>query len=248
MNINPAALSQLKNQGSDKMKMKKLEESAAQFESIFIAKILKEAMPEGEGGDSVLFGKSNAREIYKSMLYDAMAGDMAKAGGLGLKEIITKEYSELYSAISKPSKKELNIVDGDFRLSSEFGFRKDPFKGKTSFHYGVDLAAPSGTRVNTPVEGEVIFSGVMGGYGNCIKVKGNNNNTYVFGHLKSLSKSSGDRIKQGDKIGEVGSTGRSTGPHLHFEVRDQKGDAVNPLELFSFSGKKIEKHMAHGGK
>ncbi len=222
---------------------KKLQEAAEQFEAIFIQQILKEAIPEDGGADAELFGSSNALETYKSMYQTALSEEMAKSGGLGVKGAIMAQYADLYKDMAakggkSAGKDSAQIVDGDFRVSSDFGFRSDPFKGTNDFHYGVDLAAAEGTLVRSPVPGKVVFSGELRGYGNCVKIEDDAGKVYVFGHLKKNSVSEGDEVTKGTSIGEVGSTGKSTGPHLHFEVRASDGTAINPETLFSFNQSK----------
>lgn len=105
------------------------------------------------------------------------------------------------------------------RMSSKYGYRKDPFSKKKTFHGGVDISAPEGTSVLASAEGEVIFAGRKKGYGKLIILKHKLGYETRYGHLSKIDVSLKDSIQKGDKIGEVGSTGRSTGPHLHFEVR-----------------------------
>ncbi len=112
-------------------------------------------------------------------------------------------------------------------LSATFGNRMDPFTGQRDFHPGLDISTPMGTPVHAPAEGVVISCGAKGGYGNTVVIDHGNGIVTRYGHLASYSVKPGQRIRRGDAIGAVGSTGRSTGPHLHYEVwiRDQ---AQNP--------------------
>lgn len=109
------------------------------------------------------------------------------------------------------------IEDG--RMSSNYGIRKDPFSKKKTFHGGIDIAAPKGTSVLASASGEVVFAGKKGGYGNLIVIKHILGYESRYGHLSKIRVKVGALIKKGELIGDVGSTGRSTGPHLHFEVR-----------------------------
>ena len=118
-------------------------------------------------------------------------------------------------------------VDG--YLTSSFGQRVSPFgTGSSDFHKGLDIANRVGTPVKAPAKGVVTFVGWDGGYGNCIVINHGNNITTRYAHLNSASVKVGQKIQRGDKIGAVGNTGRSTGPHLHYEVR-VGGVCVNPL-------------------
>lgn len=104
-------------------------------------------------------------------------------------------------------------------LTSGFGTRLDPFTKKKTFHGGIDIAAPRGTDVIASADGEVIFMGRKGGYGKLIVVKHIMGYETRYGHLDKMNVHLGDHVKKGQKIGSVGSTGRATGPHLHYEVR-----------------------------
>ena len=122
------------------------------------------------------------------------------------------------------------------RVSSYFGTRDDPFHGHKANHMGLDIAADAGTPVYAMQEGVVSFSGVKGGYGNCIKI---NHFFYMvpelpqvtalYGHLSTMYVKEGDIVKRGQVVGLIGSTGRSTGPHLHYEVLYQ-GKNIDPVE------------------
>lgn len=104
------------------------------------------------------------------------------------------------------------------RITSGFGNRNHPIYKKNSFHSGLDLATPSGTKVFSTADGTVVKSGYNKGYGNYVIVKHNKTYKTVYAHLKSRNVTKNDRVKKGDIIGFVGSTGISTGPHLHYEV------------------------------
>lgn len=113
--------------------------------------------------------------------------------------------------------------------TSSFGFRSNPFDGEgAEFHPGVDFRGAKGDPVKCTASGQVVFAGRAGGYGNCIRIKHINNIETVFGHLSRILVKVGQRVIVGDKIGLVGSTGRSTGTHLHYEIR-KNGKAVNPV-------------------
>lgn len=104
-------------------------------------------------------------------------------------------------------------------ISSRFGKRKDPFTRKETFHGGLDMAAEEGTPVYASADGEVSFSNKKGGYGNLIILGHKLGYETLYGHLSSISVRPGEKVRKGQKIGEVGQTGRATGNHLHFEVR-----------------------------
>ena len=124
---------------------------------------------------------------------------------------------------------------GEAAVSSSFGWRLHPLLGNWLLHSGRDLAAPEGTPVVAALGGTVISSGLAGGYGLAIELEHQNPaRRTLYGHLSELYVRAGDRVRQGEVIGRVGSTGLSTGPHLHFEVRlpsDGGWVAVEPGEL-----------------
>ena len=124
------------------------------------------------------------------------------------------------------------------RLSSPFGKRKHPILGYTKMHKGTDFAAPSGTPIMASGSGTIVAAKWCGGGGNCIKIKHNSTYETVYGHMKSFARGmkKGKKVKQGDIIGYVGSTGMSTGPHLHYEVR-VNGKSINSQTLKLPSGK-----------
>jgi murein DD-endopeptidase MepM/ murein hydrolase activator NlpD len=115
-------------------------------------------------------------------------------------------------------------------LSSGFGNRIDPFTRQRDFHPGIDISTPIGTKVQAPADGIVISTGQQGGYGNALVIDHGYGVVTRYGHLDSFAVKPGQRVKRGDVIAFVGSTGRSTGPHLHYEVwvRDQ---AQNPIHF-----------------
>jgi murein DD-endopeptidase MepM/ murein hydrolase activator NlpD len=121
-------------------------------------------------------------------------------------------------------------VIGEVELSSGFGVRTDPFVGRPAMHTGLDFRAASGDPVRATAAGKVVSAGWSGGYGRMIEVDHGNGLSTRYGHLSEILVKVGDPIKIGQVIGEVGSTGRSTGPHLHYETRID-GEAVDPQKF-----------------
>ncbi|RKR85397.1 peptidase M23-like protein [Mucilaginibacter gracilis] len=120
-------------------------------------------------------------------------------------------------------------------FTSSFGFRGDPFNANSAeFHPGIDFAGKKGDAVKCTANGKVIFAGWNGGYGNCVQIAHGNNLVTLFGHLSRIVVKVGQAISVGDKVGEVGSTGHSTGPHLHYEIR-KDGKAVNPVNFLTLN-------------
>ena len=130
-------------------------------------------------------------------------------------------------------------IDGA-RISSGFGMRRHPVLGYNKMHKGIDFAASRGTPIYAAGDGVIEKAGRNGGYGNYIRVKHGRNLKTAYAHMKKFAKGmkKGVRVKQGQIIGYVGTTGRSTGPHLHFEVL-RNGKHINPKTIKSFSGRKL---------
>ncbi|MCC6486882.1 MAG: peptidoglycan DD-metalloendopeptidase family protein [Candidatus Hydrogenedentes bacterium] len=124
------------------------------------------------------------------------------------------------------------VLGGPARLTSKYGMRTDPFTGRPQFHQGLDIAAKSGTQIYPSMPGKVTFSGWRPGYGKMVIVEHPNGLHTVYGHASKNLVKAGDVVTTDTAIALVGSTGRATGPHLHFEVR--KNDVpVDPLPLFN---------------
>ena len=113
-------------------------------------------------------------------------------------------------------------------ISSYFGGRPDPFSGHSAYHTGLDISAPTGTPVHAVAEGMVTYAGLRSGYGDVIEIDHGNGYMTRYAHNSSLIVRPGQRVHVGDVIAKAGSTGRSTGSHVHFEVW-YKGNVVNPL-------------------
>ena len=145
----------------------------------------------------------------------------------------TKEIVDHYDDRGQSIKKTLmkTPINGA-RLSSKFGKRKHPILGFTKMHTGTDFAAPTGTPIMASGDGKVIKASWCGGGGNCIKIKHNSTYTTVYAHLSKFGRGikKGRKVKQGQIIGYVGSTGLSTGPHLHYEVIEN-GRKINSQTL-----------------
>lgn len=114
-------------------------------------------------------------------------------------------------------------------MTSEFGMRKHPIHHVGQMHYGLDLAAPYGSKIVAPADGVVAFSGQSGGYGKMVVIDHGYGVITLYGHASDLDVKSGERVTKGQKIAEVGSTGASTGPHLHYEVQVD-GMPVDPQD------------------
>ena len=114
-------------------------------------------------------------------------------------------------------------------ITSSFGSRSDPFNGNESFHKGIDIGAPMNSSIYSPVEGKVILSGWVNGYGNTLIIAAGDMEV-LFGHCNELLLKCGDTVAIGQEIARVGSTGNSTGTHLHLEVKEN-GNIISPSDL-----------------
>ena len=120
-------------------------------------------------------------------------------------------------------------------ITSGFGYRANPFDSESAeLHPGVDFKGATGDPVRVTADGKVVFTGRKSGYGNCIIVQHKNDFQTLYGHLSRINVDDGQQVKTGDVIGKVGSTGRTTGPHLHYEVR-KNGKPINPVKFLTLN-------------
>lgn len=120
-------------------------------------------------------------------------------------------------------------------LTSYFGYRSDPFESDhAEFHPGIDFKGERGDAARCTADGRVVGAGWNGGYGNCVRIAHTNGFETLYGHLSRITVHIGQKVTAGEKIGEIGSTGRSTGNHLHYEVR-KNGRPVNPISYLSLN-------------
>ena len=221
------------------------EEAAKQFEGLMLQLMIKEmrkTLPEGG-----LFSGSDM-EIYQDLLDQSIAENIAGGGGFGLAEQIAASLGEgdgeAESALGKVARRYTSFLpDGlldsreplpvSGRISSGFGQRRDPLSGHSARHGGIDIAAPLGSSVRPVRPGVVTFAGEAGSYGKVVYVDHGDGLQTRYAHCSRLLVEEGDSVQTHQAIAEVGNTGRSTGPHLHFEAR-QDGEAVDPAELFNW--------------
>ncbi|QMT39575.1 M23 family metallopeptidase [Neisseria shayeganii] len=188
-----------------------------------------------ERGDTV-------RVLYDSMYFrgqELATGDILSAEITHKGELYRAYYfgedggGQYYDAKGQPLKKgfETQPVAGS-RISSPYGLRIHPVLGGLRMHTGIDYAAPTGTPIRAPSAGVVEFRGWKGGYGNTVVLRHNSSMETLYAHMSAFSTTAapGMRVAAGEIIGYVGSTGRSTGPHLHYEVR-LNGQPVNPVAV-----------------
>jgi murein DD-endopeptidase MepM/ murein hydrolase activator NlpD len=127
-----------------------------------------------------------------------------------------------------------NLWPIEGQVTASFGERIDPFNGEGAFHSGVDIGSTYGASIVAPADGVVTFSDLLGGYGRAIMINHGNGISTRYGHLSGFAVTAGQAVHRGDVIGYVGSSGRSTGPHLHYEVRIND-TPVNPYKYLRIS-------------
>ncbi len=123
-------------------------------------------------------------------------------------------------------------VNGSYRATSGFGYRRDPINGGRRLHAGTDFAGSRGTPIVAGGAGTVIFAGRQSGYGLMVEIQHSHGYTTRYAHLNRIRVSEGERVSRGERIGDMGNTGRSTGTHLHYEVR-RNGNPVNPMTFIT---------------
>ena len=128
-------------------------------------------------------------------------------------------------------------VSGAYRETSGFGYRSDPFTRRTAFHEGTDFAAYTGAPIIATAPGKVSFAGVKGGYGRVVEIDHGSGFRTLYAHMNSINVKLGQELAIGHKVGTMGSTGRSTGPHLHYEIYF-RGKSYDPIK-FLRAGKHV---------
>ncbi len=184
--------------------------------------------------------------VYESFLAD---GEPLRAGRVLSAEFVNAGKTHQAMWFQEPhAKGQYYTLDGNSlrkafltspleftRVSSGYGMRVHPISNDKRAHKGIDYAAPTGTPIRTVGDGVVEFAGTQRGYGNVIEIKHRDNKSTVFAHLSRIGVQKGQKVEQGDVIGAVGSTGFSTGPHLHFEFRVD-GEHRDPMSIANDGG------------
>ena len=147
------------------------------------------------------------------------------------------QFTRLKKAVDAlPLLRPMAAAVGD--MTSNFGYRMDPFNRAPAMHSGIDFRAEHGSAIRATGGGKVITAEYTGGYGNMVEVDHGNDITTRYGHMSAILVNAGQTVQPGDILGRVGSTGRSTGPHLHYETRIG-GEAVDP-HRFIVAGQKFK--------
>ena len=229
--------------------------AAKQLEAFFLRQLLTEARPQGGGIDGGFAG-----DTFKQMLDEALADKMSNAGGMGMATLFEKQLDGTAKMATSaqpiggelPHAHQFPTVDptilGDEingaprfampvigKATSGYGERIDPIHHTKSVHPGQDIAAASGTPVGAARGGEITHAGPAGTYGNLVIVKHEDGFETRYAHLSEVHVKKGDRVETGQDVGAVGSTGHSTGPHLHFEIR-KEGKSLDPKPYLPLHG------------
>lgn len=253
-------LKQLENHGlalkkSVNTDRESLEKAAHKFESFMMGYMYKEmykAIPKSD-----MFGRNDVQNVFMGMYMDEIA-KKANASHNGLATQLIKQYEHLLSdddqetdpkhiggltqAVSGAEgmqQRTLNNVFKDFntmmgkleeKVSSDYGMRQHPVTKQNRMHGGIDVALTDGEKVLSPSQGEVIFAGEKGNYGNAVILDHGFGITSLYAHLSEITVKKGEKLSKYKQIGNIGSTGLSTGPHLHFEVH-KDGKSIDPEHL-----------------
>jgi murein DD-endopeptidase MepM/ murein hydrolase activator NlpD len=170
---------------------------------------------------------SASLQQFYALRMTAMTGAASVGIGMGdMRDASTRDWLRLAQAPT------LWPVQG--RVTGSFGERIDPFSGEGAFHRGVDIAANVGTRIIAPADGVVRFAEIVQGYGRTVLIDHGNGISTLYGHMSGYAVTTGELVHRGDTVGYVGQSGRSTGPHLHYEVRIFN-TPVNPSRYLRFT-------------
>jgi len=219
-----------------------MDDYTAQIEEVTAARaIVENEKKEQIEAQDILKDKQNqikAKQNEKQKIIDSLSSDIneLKKQEAEQEKAYKQLQSQITAALNASSQKTVKYKgNGKFgfpltsytRVSSPYGYRIHPITGTKKMHTGIDYAAPYGTAILAAEDGVVLTSGWVGGYGYCVSINHGDGYVTLYGHCSSLLVSSGQSVKKGQTIAKVGSTGNSTGNHLHFEVRIG-GKTVNP--------------------
>jgi len=228
-----------------------LREAAKEFEALFLSYMLKVMRESIE--DSGLTDDGLGKDIYTELFDQELARSLAGSGALGIGDLLLRKLegqppadpaardTGVPPAPSSPGPGADKSDTGDVpdflmpvtaHISSAYGIRQDPFTQAMRQHRGIDLAAPAGLEVRAACAGRVAFAGYQKGYGNTIVIQHPGGFETRYAHLGTLQVKTGDTLQLKQVLGTVGSTGRSTGPHLHFEI-SRHGVKMNPSSLLA---------------
>lgn len=243
--------------GSGQDDPKRVAELAHQFESLFIAQMLRQMRQSlTMAGDDEDDKTSKPFEAMTDQMDSALAQNLSENGGLGIAQVIIDAFNQQQASKAPGAVARANVGAAPVsvplttpqapvslpssaaptamplpasHVTSKFGWRHDPLTGQTRFHKGVDLRAAYGQPVASVASGKVVQAGPQGGYGLSVVVEHESGIRTRYAHLSEVSVKAGDAVADGETIGKAGQSGRSTGPHLHFEILAD-GRPVDPVE------------------
>jgi murein DD-endopeptidase MepM/ murein hydrolase activator NlpD len=176
-------------------------------------------------------------EVLARQARNAQGGLFEPFFGKGKKDVRDPRFVNLAAALGRMDAMERALAAiptampaASMMMSSDFGYRADPFTGAAAMHAGLDFKGPVGTPILAAAEGKVVLAGFNGGYGKSVEIRHANGLITRYAHLSGVHVRAGQMVERGVQIGRMGSTGRSTGSHLHFEVR-LNGQAINPRKF-----------------
>ena len=192
---------------------------AAKVQGMFMEVMLK-AMEDSVDAEDGLFGGSASSDIYRGMLREQLASAVSEHLKSPLESQLNRAFHKSSNASSNEGRSnDVSDLPVSGVISSPRGWRRDPINGESRYHAGTDIAAPMGTPIRAIAEGRVVESGSKSGYGNTVVIETGDGRKMLYAHNNQNFVRAGDWVSRGDTIAEVGSTGRATGPHVHFEVK-----------------------------
>jgi murein DD-endopeptidase MepM/ murein hydrolase activator NlpD len=237
----------------------RLREAARNMEAILLRQMLRSSGVYGGG-------EGPGASVREDLFVNALADAVESAGGLGIADMLARSMGAAPGsaapaprlapspsllparavtplAAAGPLPGEVLPLAG--HVGSGFGMRTDPFTHQPRRHDGVDVGAPEGAPIRATADGVVRSAGPRGGYGYAVEIDHGNGLTTLYGHASELLVEAGQTVQAGQEIARVGSTGRSTGPHLHFEVR-VGGRAVDPARVLKIYASRAEADLRSG--
>jgi murein DD-endopeptidase MepM/ murein hydrolase activator NlpD len=206
----------------DAMERKHAAQEFASFLYLEVLKAMRATLPK----DGLFENDSLSRDIYAAMFDTELARVLAKRDGEGFTGTVERAIEKMVPVLRAEG---VGAPVGG-TLTSSFGVRHDPIHGNKGFHAGLDIAVPAGTEVKAVSRGRVIFGGTISGYGNIVEIDHGGGMVTRYAHNAANLVTIGEQIEAGQAIVIVGNTGRTTGTHLHFEVR-QNGKLMDPAPL-----------------
>ncbi len=174
----------------------------------------------------VLQSVQPSMDQFYALRTTAMSGAATIGIGMGMREATVTDWLRMAEAP--------NLWPVEGRITGSFGERTDPFNGEGAFHRGIDISTGYGNRILAPADGVVVFAGEENGYGRLIEIDHGHGFITRFGHMSAFAVNAGQRVGRGQVIGYVGTSGRSTAPHLHYEVWVHN-TPVNPYKFLRLS-------------